>query len=67
MLDVLNPNTQEQQPESSAQEEDTQSREEQEPDGNQQITSPAKGEGAQEITMHDAEAPERYRDTRCAQ
>jgi hypothetical protein len=58
MLDDLNPDTQEQQPESSAQEEDARSREELEPDNNQQITSPAKGEGAQEIMVHEAEAPE---------
>jgi hypothetical protein len=29
-----------------------------EPDHNQQITSPPKGEDAQEIMMHDAEVPE---------
>jgi hypothetical protein len=56
MLDVSNPNTQEQQTESSSQEEDARSREDQEPDSNQQITSPSKGEDAQKLMAHDAEA-----------
>jgi hypothetical protein len=58
MLDVLNPSMQEQKPESSTQEEATRSREEPEADRTQQITSPPKGEDAQEIMMHDAEVLE---------
>jgi hypothetical protein len=36
-------------------------REEQEPDSNQQVTSPAKGEGAQEITVHQEEGLDKPR------
>jgi hypothetical protein len=56
-LNNPNPDTQEQHPESSAQEKDTRAREDPEVDNNQQITSLDKGEGAQEITAHEAEAP----------
>jgi hypothetical protein len=57
-LNDLNLDTQEQKPESSAQEKDARTREEPEVERNQQITSPAKGEGAQEIKAHEAKAPE---------
>lgn len=55
-MDDLNPEAQEQQPEYSAQEEDARAREESEPNNNQKITSPSKGEDAQEIITHQEEA-----------
>jgi hypothetical protein len=55
-LTGLNPDIQEQQTEPSVQEKDTQTVEELQAQRNQQITSPTKGEGAQESTMHEADA-----------
>jgi hypothetical protein len=56
MMDVPNPNPQEQKLESSIKEEDGRSREEMELNHNLQIPSPPKGKDVPEIMMHDAEA-----------